>query len=72
MEREIGLLVDSGYVYVSTWGALLKVPVAGGPAIKLAPIDGSWAQFTLAVDATSVYFASVDDLGGGIHKVTPK
>jgi hypothetical protein len=61
------LAVDDKYVYWTGWGtsnAVLKAPASGGTPVVLAANQSS--PFGIAVDATSVYWASN---GGSVGKV---
>jgi hypothetical protein len=68
------IAVDSTSVYWATQDAIMKLPLACGTPVSLAPAVGAVA---LTVDATSVYLAGQGlDCGGqgctAVQKVTPK
>ncbi len=77
-----GIAVDETWVYYPGYApvscdagpcadyAVLKVPIGGGPRVTVATIINpqQYLYLPIAVDATSVYFATPD----GVFKVTPK
>jgi hypothetical protein len=65
------LTLDSGNLYAAASGNILRVPVTGGTPTVLASAQS--APYDVAVDATSVYWTSLDESAGtGAVMVAPK
>ncbi len=65
----VRVVVDAANVYATVWGDLggvIKVDVHGGPVV---PIASSRYSYTIAMDATSVYWTSQDLQASGTFSV---
>jgi hypothetical protein len=71
------IAADATNLYWTDWGgpdggSLQRMPIAGGPITKLAPVAGQ--ALVLVVDSTSVYWIDADATSevGSIMRLTPK
>jgi hypothetical protein len=68
----LAFAVDAANVYLASAmapvGGIVKVPIAGGTPVTLAPLE---ADVAITVDATSVYWIGAEAGGSGALKKVP-